>query len=400
MPVFQCKAIDKGGKTISFIQEALSEDIILRDLSTKGLFPLQIIPADGREKTGRKRRLISKNTIMELTDTLAILFSSGFTLKDALEIAQTIFIKGPVNEIIVVLLEKIKKGKSFNESLEDFGDSFPPLYRGLIKVGEKSGSLKSVFARLSEYLKTEKALKEKLVSSMMYPILVLSVAFVGILVMILFVLPRINAMFSQLGASLPGRIESMTGMLNIVVYTGSVVICLIAVTTLILMVVHKKQKSIALKLDRFMLKIPMIGKIKFLREGLNFLFAMETLTGSGFSIEDSLETSSEVVKNLAVRSGILLARDNIIKGEELSRAFMDNPVFPEQFVKWIGIGEKSGHMDKAFAQLRGYYQNQLEKWFSRFMNLIEPALILVVGAFIFFIIIFLILPIFSIYGNL
>ena len=79
---------------------------------------------------------------------------------------------------------------------------------------------------------------------------------------------------------------------------------------------------------------------------------------------------------------------------------MDNPVFPEKFVKWIGIGEKSGHMEKAFAQLRGYYQNQLEKWFSRFMNLIEPALILVVGGFIFFIIVFLILPIFSIYGNL
>ncbi len=400
MPVYQCKAIDRGGKTIDFIQEALSEDVILRELSTKGLFPIHIKVADKADKVSRRKRRFSKNSIMEFTDTLTLLFSSGFTLKNALEIAQTIFIKGPVNEIVVRLLEKIKKGNSFNESLNDFGESFPPLYRGLVKVGETAGSLKPVFQRLTEYLKNDKALKEKLISSMMYPVLVLSVAFIGIVIMITFVFPRINAMFSQLGTALPARMEMMMGILNVFLYTVFLLIGAVAALIFVLSVIHKKQNDIARKLDSVILKIPVIGKIKFLKEGLNFLFAMETLTGGGFSIEDSLETSSVVVKNLALRSGILDAREKIIKGENLSQAFIDNPVFPERFVKWISIGEKSGHIEKAFAQLRGYYQNQLEKWFSRFMNLIEPVLILIVGVFIFLIIIFFVMPIFTIYGNI
>ena len=400
MPIYKCKVVDKGGKTTDFIQEALSEDIILRELSSQGLFPLQIRETEKDEKKTNKKKLLSRKTVIELTDTLSLLLASGFTLKDSLEIAQTIFIKGPVNNVIVMLLEKIKKGKTFHDSLNDFGNSFPPLYKGLVNVGEKTGLLGPSFKRLSQYLKTENELRDKLVNSMMYPVLVLGVACIGIVTMIVFVFPRISSMFAQLGTVMPKRMQLMIDLMNRSLIIGSFVIAAVIIAVFILMMIHKKQGNAAMKIDRFLFKIPVIGKIRFLKEGLNFLFAMETLTGGGFSVEDSLETSSGAVKNLALRAGILEARERIMRGESLSEAFSNNTIFPDKLVKWFSIGEKSGHIDRAFSQLRGYYQNQLEKWFSHFVNLIEPILILIVGVFIFLIIILFILPIFSIYERI
>ena len=126
---------------------------------------------------------------------------------------------------------------------------------------------------------------------------------------------------------------------------------------------------------------------------------METLTESGFSVEDALLEAENVVNNLAVRAEISKARMKILKGENLSSAFTDNPVFSDRLGRWISIGEKSGHVERAFSQLRTYYQGEMEKWSSRFMNLIEPALILFIGAVILIIVLFFVVPIFSIYGT-
>jgi type II secretory pathway component PulF len=133
---------------------------------------------------------------------------------------------------------------------------------------------------------------------------------------------------------------------------------------------------------------------------LNFLFSMETLTDGGFTVEEALLESGAVVRSSAIRSGIVEARERILKGEALSAAFSTGSTFPEQMSRWISIGEKSGHIEKAFAQLRAYYQREAEKWSSRFMTLVEPILVLLLGVMIFLFIIFFIMPIFTMYGGL
>ena len=137
-----------------------------------------------------------------------------------------------------------------------------------------------------------------------------------------------------------------------------------------------------------------------MRESFNFLFAMETLTESGFAVEDALQEAENVVDNLALQSEISKARMKVLKGENLSSAFLDNPIFSNRLSRWMSIGEKSGQVEKAFSQLRQHYQGEIEKWSSHFINIIEPALILFVGAIILLIILFFVMPIFSLYGNL
>ncbi len=397
MPIFFCRVVDEKGKANEFIREALSEEILIRELSANKFFPLIVKEADKRIS---KRKKFSKNSIIEFTDTLSLLLSSGLTLKDALAIAQTIFIKGKLNEMTALFLQQIEKGASFHEVLRDLGESFPPMYKGLIKIGEKVGSLESAFKVLSLYLSEEQKLKEKFIGSMIYPAIVLSVAMLGILAIFTFILPKIKGIFSQLNSQLPQHIESMISILNFIIIICGVVAVFTIFLFFVISFIRKKGGSIAEKLDRLLLKIPIFGQIKLIRESLNFLFAMETLTTGGFTVEDALLEASNVVSNLSFRSGILQVRMKILKGEMLSMAFMGNPVFPERLSRWISIGEKSGHVEKAFRQLCVYYQGEVDKWSSRFMNLIEPVLILFVAAIIFLFIIFFVMPIFSIYGSL
>ncbi|HEB11962.1 MAG TPA: type II secretion system F family protein [Spirochaetales bacterium] len=400
MPIYFCRVIDRKGKSSEFKREAISEEILIRELNQENIFPVMVREIQESTITKAKRKRYSSASILEFTNTISLLLSSGLTFKDSLEIAQTIFLKGQVNEIIVALLEEIRKGRSVYQVLDDFGTGFPPIFKGFIKIGEKIGSLEGAFKKLAEYLTEDRKLKSKLASSLIYPVLVISVAVIGIIGIVVFILPKIGEMFSQLGVGLPRRLESMIKILNYSFIIGTILTGIVILSILILSIIRKRNKGMAEKLDRLSLKLPVLGRMRYLKEILNFLFAMETLTGGGFNVEDALLESGKVVENQAFRSGILKARDSIIKGESLSVSFLSNPIFSERLGRWMAIGERSGSVDKIFAQLRSYYQGEIEKWSTRFMSLVEPILILIVGIIIFMIIVFFITPIFSIYEGL
>jgi type II secretory pathway component PulF len=338
--------------------------------------------------------------VMEFTESVSLLLSSGLTFRDALDIAQTIFLKGEVNQMIVHLLEEIRKGSSVYEALERLGGAFPPVFRGFVRIGEKIGSLEGAFRQLGEYLREERKIRDKLGSSLIYPVLVLVVAMVGITGVATFVLPRVKDMFDQLGSELPARITAMMRLLNGAIAFGAVVLGGLIVAGLVLTVLRRSDTALAETLDRLVLKVPVLGRMRYLREVLNLLFAMETLTGGGFTIEDALAESARIVGNRAFRAGLLSAREAIVRGESLAAALLSTPVFSPRIGRWVAVGERSGQIEQVFGQLRRYYQGEIEKWSARFMSLVEPVLILLVGAIIFAIVFFFIIPIFSLYEGL
>jgi len=153
-------------------------------------------------------------------------------------------------------------------------------------------------------------------------------------------------------------------------------------------------------LDALVLRLPLIGRMRFLREMLNLLFALEMLTAGGFTVEDALAEAGEVVGNRALRAALARVREAIVRGENLSAAFLANPVFTPRVGRWIAVGERIGQVEQVFGQLRRHYQGEIEKWSTGFMNLVEPVLILTVGVIIFVIVIVVVMPIFSIYEGL
>lgn len=400
MPIFKCKVIDKYNKTNEFVREAVTEDSLIRELTKEDLIPIAIEISEKDLLKETKPKKYKKKSLIDFVNTILLLITSGLTLKDALDVAQTIFLKGEVNEIIVYLLEEIKKGSSFHEAVEKYKNSFPTIFSGFIKIGEKMGSMDNAFNRLSQYLTEEKKIKDKLVSALIYPLMVLGLAVIGIAVIVIVVLPKFKEIYEQIGIEPPENMFSIISILNISLSIIGIGVLIIIFLIPILILAKQKNSALEEKLDYLILKMPIAGKLILLKQNTNFIYAMENLLGSGYTVEDALLESSKVVTNKAYNSAILRAKERIEKGDNLSAAFLEEPVFSRRLGRWIAIGERSGHIENVFSQLRQYYQGEIDKWTTRFMELIQPAMILLIGIILLFMILFFIVPMFSVYGNM
>jgi type II secretory pathway component PulF len=399
MPDYSCRISDKKGRISEIIRSASSETVLLRDLNSEGLFPLGIKTCENLKKNDKSGG-IKKRHIIDFTETLSIMMESGLSLKDALAVSSAVFTKGPLKELSAGIKNRLEKGMSFSAALEAEGSVFPPVYKGLAGIGEKAGTLETVFAALSGYLKDEKKIRDKISTSLFYPVLVLIVAFSGMAGIILFIFPRIQTMFSQLGQSVPEKMTSMMSNINIFFSISLFISLSLALAVVILSVLRKARPDLKLKTDAVILKLPLLGQLVSANETLNFCFAMQTLTEASVRIEEALKQASNVCSNAAYRTAIMEVKTLIEKGGTLSAAFSLNSVFPQRLVSWTAVGEKSGHPEKIFYQLKSYYQSEIEKWTARFMNLAEPVLIVLVGLVIMLMIMFFVVPVFSMYGSI
>jgi type II secretory pathway component PulF len=208
MGIYHCKVADNTGKIMEFTREASSLDALSMELINKGLSPLAIRESI-EEKDKKSFKRYSRKSILEFTDTISMLINSGLSLKDALSIAQTIFLKGAENDIIVHISERLQKGISFHHALDSFGGCFPPLYKSLVRIGEKVGTLEQILKRLSKYLHDAQTMREKIVGALVYPLMLVSIVFVGLLLMVLVVFPTLQGLFSSFGPQLTRNVDSL-----------------------------------------------------------------------------------------------------------------------------------------------------------------------------------------------
>jgi type II secretory pathway component PulF len=400
MAVFLCKVADNDGRILEFSRESSSEDALLRELQSENYHPLDIAAETdrGAEKSSRVKRF-KPRAVLDFTDTLGLLLSSGLSLKDALQVALTIFKKGHERQIIARILDQLNKGVSFFNALVGFGDNFPPLYRGLVRIGEKIGSLDTIFSRLSKYLSDNKKIRDKIVGSLMYPLFIVLLIVVGAILMTFVAFPALAGVFTQLGSDAAKEIETRLIIYNIAMGLVFAVILGLSAAMAVMMFLRKRGDAIGIRIDAFLIRLPIFGTITLYRESMNFLFAMETLTGSGYSIEEALNEASLVLKNHALKSAVGEIRERVIRGESIATAFQNQKLFPERISQWLLVGERSGQVEKVFAQLNTYYQGEIDKWTTRFMGLVEPVLIIFVGAAVMIFVLLFILPIFTMYGS-
>lgn len=400
MPVYVCRVADDKGRIEELLREAASEEPLLRELSSRSLFVLSVKELAQGEAAPRTGRRFSRKVVCELTDLLALMLGSGLSLKDALEVAQSVSNRGPGNELVTLLLERIRKGSTLASALEGAGGSFPSVYRGMVRIGERIGSLDQVFARLSSYLGDEKKLRERIGAALLYPAIVLGVAIMSAVLIVVVLFPRLRDIFGQIGQGMAGRVESLMSSLTLSFGVLGALLAVAAALCVAAVRVRRQGGPLAVRIDAFLLRVPLVSSFLIQRELLNFAFAMETLTASGVSVEEALSEGADSVGNKALKGEIIEIREKVIKGEHLSAAFSASVLFPARIARWVAIGERVGHVEKVFGQLRAYYQQEVEKWINRLMTLIEPAFIVVLGILIILFVVFFIVPIFSLYGNI
>jgi type II secretory pathway component PulF len=398
MPVYACRVADGKGKTRELLREAASEESLLRELASRELHVLSLRERRGARARDPSRRRFSRKLVVELTDLLSLMMGSGLSLKDSLEVAQTVFDRGAGSDLSTMLLERIRKGNSFHAALEGAGESFPPVYRGLVRVGERIGTLDTVFAQLSAYLNGAKKLRERLGTALIYPAIVLGVAIASMVLMAVLVLPMAQDLFAGLGGEAAAKLSELTASLVGSAAIGLAVAAAIGAFVLFLAVDRRKGGRTSVAVDALLLRSPLVPLVAS-REMLAFSFAMETLTGAGVGVEEALNEASGATGNGALRAAIVEVRRGVLRGERLAHGFSRNPIFPGRFAHWVGVGEKVGRVDRVFGQLRLYYQQEVEKCIQRLTALIEPALIVFLGLLILLFVVSFVVPLFSLYGG-
>lgn len=400
MPTYRCRVADSRGKTRELVFEAKSEDLVLRDLSAQGLFPIEIAATEPDAGHRRSGRTVSKKAVIDFTDSLALMLSSGVSFKDAVRVLAASVLDRGAKSLASSVSESLAKGKPFSEALAPFGRSFSSVYRGLVRIGERIGTLESVIQRLSLYLHEDRKIRDRALNALTYPALVLCVAVLGAGLIAAVVLPGMREMFASLGDAYAERIDRAVGAMTGVMIGLAVTPAAAAAAALTALAVRRKNRPFAMRFEAIMFRLPAVGAYMKKRSIMHFAFAMEILTANGVPVEDSLTEAASGIASELFREEAARLRRAVERGERLSAAFLATGFFPERIGVWTAVGEQTGQVDKVFAQIRMTYQAEIENWSARFMTLIEPAVILVMGAMMLMLVLVFIVPMFSMFGSL
>lgn len=396
MKVYLCRVVDREGRRLAIRREAMKEATVLRDLDQEGFLVLSVRPAG--EEPVRSRRP-GRALLLEFTEVLSNLLSGGLGLKDALETARRVS-SGELARLMGEVETAVAKGSGLRDALARSGTDFPPLYLGLVAVGERAGDLSTAFGRLAEYLAGRKALSDKLATALVYPVFVLCVAVIGMAGLVLFVLPNLETMVKSLNPAASAVYEGKVANFRGGAALAGLVLTLAATASSILIFLRARNESLGLALDSLLLGVPVLRAVLEDNFGMNFAFAMEMLLAAGLPIEEALEESARVVSNRRYRASLRRVRLGVMEGRQLSESLKSEKVFPRLVITWVAIGEGGHDLAASFARLREHYRRESDKTLSRAAGLAEPALILIVGAILMALIFSFVLPIFTMLGGL
>jgi type II secretory pathway component PulF len=397
MPKFNYILKSGPQSVIRGVIEAQTQQEAINRLNQEGNFPISVEPQDTYlEKSGAlKMRSISRKEIALFTRQLSTLVASGVNVLASLNIIFTQESNRNLKFVISDIVAKVKDGRTLSESFAAYPKLFPALYSSMIKAGEMSGNLSEILRRLADFLEKEEEFKNSIRASLIYPLFIFAVGLLTVIVLLVFVIPRLVNMFEDMGQLLPVPTKiliSISSFLNH--YWWLILICL----SLFWLTLQRYYKSMQGKftLDNFKLKLAILGNLTLKSEISRLSRTLALLLSSGIAIVPSLEVSSSVLENSVLKSEIAGFKNDISAGINLSTAFKKSKFFPEFVTSLITIGEQTGALDKSLLRIADDYEKEVDRTLKALTRMLEPIIILVMGLLVGFIVLSMLLPIFQI----
>tara|TARA_B100000242_G_scaffold230301_1_gene170419 strand:- start:2036 stop:3283 length:1248 start_codon:yes stop_codon:yes gene_type:complete len=341
----------------------------------------------------KAKNRIPLSNIVFFTRQLATMFSAGLTLERAIQSLGAEEKHRKFKKILNTVSDNIRKGLNLSESLSRHPGVFNTLFVAMVKAGEVSGNLNEILEQLSSYLENLDDTRRKVKSAMNYPIFMILFLIGMLMVMLLVIIPKFSQVYSQLGAGLPAATRQMidfsTWFGNNVGFLGFVTFTVIAIIWLI----SKTQRG-GYALDSFILKIPVFGTLTEQSILNKFCKTFGILIGAGVPVLETTALLRKVVDNKVYERAIDNASDLIRDGYNISTALRRTEVFPSILLQLASTGEDTGELDDLLDRAADYYQKQVDALVERMTTLIEPLLILLVGAVIALMVVLTYLPVF------
>jgi general secretion pathway protein F len=399
MPGFEYSSLDARGRETRGVIEADTERHARVLLRERGLAPLAVegIHA-GRARQGSGGRFarpgLSRRELALVTRQFATLVRAGLTIEECFNVIIEQSDSARARSLLAAVRGRILVGQSVSSGLAAYPSAFPQIYRAMIEAGEQSGRLPDVLERLADYTENRESLRDKLVLAFIYPALVTAVALAVIGLMLVYVVPQVTRVFANLGQTLPLATRILIGLSDFVRSTGAYWIAALALLCVSGRLALRNE-TWRYRRDAWLLRVPLAGRLARNLNAARFAETLGILTGSGVPLLSSLQSAAAVIANLPMRAAVEQALRRVREGGALAPALGASRLFPPIVIHLIASGEATGRLDAMLDRAARAQSRELENWVRGLTALLEPLLILAMGAIVLFVVVAILLPIFE-----
>lgn len=394
---YRCRLGTPGGDVIEGIYVADSEARLRREFEEKGLYVLGIRQAGRRALAGielpRRRRVPSREFLV-FNQELATLLKAGMPLVQSLDILRRRVSNPIFKSILDDVYDRVRAGSALSEAFDAHGQLFPGVYTASLLAGEKSGNLEQVLRRYVSYVKVVSSVRRKTVSALVYPAILLLLSLVVVTIIVVRVVPEFGAFYNQFGHELPWSTRLIVTISDVVTHYILLILAVAAALALTAWwwVTLPGQRR---RLDRLILRVPALGPIAQKFSTSQAARTLATLLGGGIPLVNALEVSSRSLSNQYMAGEFQTAAQQVREGRALALALQDSGAFPDVAIKMVEVGESTGALQEMLNSLADFYDEEIETNLARFVTLVEPILLVIMGIIIASLLLALYLPLFN-----
>ena len=401
MAVYEYRGLDQAGRGIKGIIDADSPRLARTKLRSSGIFPTEILTDRHTKKSVVEGvsigALFSRIRIQEIsimTRQMATLVGAGLPIVEALNalIDQTENVR--LKKVITQVRENVNEGSSLADAMSRFPKVFSQLYVNMINAGESSGALDIVLKRLADFMENQVMLRNKVLSTLSYPIILVFVGVAILTFLLVSVVPKVVSIFDELRQALP------VPTVILIVVTDFLkdywwILLLVVAGSILALRHYAGTETGRQNYNRIILKIPIMGKLLRIIATTRFARTLAILLNSGIPLLQSMDIAKAVVNNVVISGAIESAKEDIREGESIAEPLRRSKVFPSMVTHMIAVGEKTGELEQMLFRISEAYDNEVETMISRITSLLGPIVILFLGGIVLFIVLSILLPMFE-----
>jgi type IV pilus assembly protein PilC len=392
--LFIWEGSDRRGAKVKGESPGSNIAMVKAELRRRGIVPKKV-----RKKStlfsGGKGKKITPKDIAIFARQLATMMSAGVPLVQAFEIIGRGHEKQRMQDLLLAIKNDIESGNPLAESLGKHPLYFDELFCNLVHAGEHAGILEDLLHKIATYKEKTESMKAKIKKAMFYPTAVIVVAFIVTAILLIYVVPQFEELFSGFGAGLPAFTQMVIDLSNFMQAWWPAILGGVIATVLGFIQLKKRSPKFAHFLDRVVLKIPVMGMIINKAAIARYARTLSTMFAAGVPLVEAMESVAGATGNQVYSETVLRIRDDVATGRQLNAAMRDSPLFPAMVVQMVAIGEEAGSLDDMLGKVADFYEEEVDNAVDSLSSLLEPLIMAILGVLVGGLVIAMYLPIFK-----
>lgn len=396
IPKYQYKAVNMSGRVIEGVYEAINKDAVVDMIRQKNFFQLEIKELPSQKDINDLSFLskIGSKDISLFCKQFAAILRAGVPLVQGLNMLSQQTENKKLKSILSNIYEVVQKGNSLSDAMRLHEKKLPAMLINMIEAGEVSGTLDETLETMAVHYEKDYKMKAKVKGAMTYPIVVLVIAIAVVILMLTAVVPMFIGLFENSGAPLPGPTKLLIGMSEGLKANGLVYLLFIVIAGILIKIYLSTENGKAV-FHRLLLQAPLIGKLQVKVFTARLARTLGTLMRTGVDITKSINLASRTISNVIVQKGLFEVEAQVNQGKSLYEPIKALKIFPVMLENMVMLGEESGTLEDMLIKTADFYEEEVDREIQKLTSLMEPAIIVVLGGMIAFIVLSIMLPMFE-----